>query len=407
MSFPAMLGVPGVVKQVKLVGNDILDAELSAIRLRRSNRREDKEGKRWIRRKENARFVDNPHIVQATKKDFAVPTPNTRTTFPQPLPVYLSRNNPIPAATPAVREPLSASAGRFSMGLKGMRKQLRKSGPRAELLVREVEAEITEWLANSIWLDPDTSAAAQTLVPIGTSTAIMEVSRTPMQLVWAIEDDAFARYVVHCCSRYHNIVSFSKDVTGQRLTYILRPHITRPAYEAPQGLDTPPGTDLESSVVDSESDIMTSDLDSQISDIEIDSDAELGHRLPPPRPHHLANIPESSPNSPVLRASTDTSTLDDSWSVVNESDADADIEHDLVQSVASLDLDADTTPRAARQLRQGPLRSHLWDRQRRAASSPSRSPARHGRNPPRSRRLVVSTKIDTVHPASFYDYLFA
>lgn len=95
------------------------------------------------------------------------------------------------------------------MGLKGMRKQLRKSGPRAELLVKEVEAEIMEWLDNNVWFNPDNPASEQNRIPIGTSTSIMEVSRTPTQLVWAIEDDAFARYVVHCCARYHNIVSFS------------------------------------------------------------------------------------------------------------------------------------------------------------------------------------------------------
>lgn len=151
---------------------------------------------------------------------------------------------------------------------------------------------------------------------------------------------------------------------------------------------------------------MVSDRDSQISDAELDSDVEPA-AAPSARSLHLADIPESSPNSPALRASTDTSMLDDSWSIVNESDADADIEHDLSQSVASLDLDADTTPRPARQLRQGPLRSHIWERQRRAASSPSRSPARNGRNPPRSRHLVNMTKAKTSAPRSFYDYLFA
>lgn len=156
-----------------------------------------------------ARFAHNPHVVQASKKDFTVPTPNARTTFPQPLPSYLARNTPVPAATPTTRQPVSASAGRFSMGLKGMRKQLRRSGPRAELLVQEVETEMMAWLANSIWFNPDNNVRGHPGVPIGTSTAITEVSRSAAQLIWAIEDDAFARYVVHCCARYHNIVSFS------------------------------------------------------------------------------------------------------------------------------------------------------------------------------------------------------
>lgn len=91
-----------------------------------------------------------------------------------------------------------------------MRKELRKSGPRAEILVQEVEAEITGWLTNNIvWLNPDHQTLEHEEILIGTSGSIAQVSSTPLQLVWAITDDAFARYVVHCCARYHNIVSFS------------------------------------------------------------------------------------------------------------------------------------------------------------------------------------------------------
>ena len=38
---------------------------------------------------------------------------------------------------------------------------------------------------------------------------VREVERSPQRLVWWIENDMWARYVVHCCARYHNIVSFS------------------------------------------------------------------------------------------------------------------------------------------------------------------------------------------------------
>jgi hypothetical protein len=37
---------------------------------------------------------------------------------------------------------------------------------------------------------------------------VKEVQRTPLQLVWDV-DDNFTRYIVHCCARYHEIVSFS------------------------------------------------------------------------------------------------------------------------------------------------------------------------------------------------------
>ena len=75
----------------------------------------------------------------------------------------------------------------------------------------EVEEEIVDWLtAGGVILSPDTVTAYDFPgVPIGTSDVIMEVSRTPLQLVWSIADDAFTRYVVHCCARYHDVVSFS------------------------------------------------------------------------------------------------------------------------------------------------------------------------------------------------------
>ncbi len=94
-----------------------------------------------------------------------------------------------------------------------MRRELRKSGPATELLVSEIEHEIVTWLRDAVWMDPDAFSSTVDPIfakPIGTGEAIIEVSRTALQMVWSISDDAFARYVVHCCARYHNIVSFSK-----------------------------------------------------------------------------------------------------------------------------------------------------------------------------------------------------
>ena len=83
-----------------------------------------------------------------------------------------------------------------------------------EVLVREVEDELTSWLNVDVWVDPDVSAQRSDgldgAVPVGSMGVIREVERTHMQLVWEISDDAFARYVVHCCARYHNVVSFSE-----------------------------------------------------------------------------------------------------------------------------------------------------------------------------------------------------
>lgn len=147
----------------------------------------------------------------------SVPTPQKRPTFPSPLPRYLPRNIAIPAASPTSREPVSASAGQFSMSKKGMRRELRGRGVMTEVLVREVEDEIMAWLDMDVWVDTDTRQQSDDRgddAQIGSLGVIREVERTHMHLVWEISDDAFARYVVHCCARYHNVVSFSKYDTS-------------------------------------------------------------------------------------------------------------------------------------------------------------------------------------------------
>lgn len=150
----------------------------------------------------------------ATKKDYALPLTRMRATFPEPLPAYLPRTAEIPAVTPPVFDPNSANAGRFSLSLKGMRRELRRSGFRAELLVRDIESEIMEWLREGgTILSPDLGNETTFHFPgtaVRDTQTISEVSRTPLQLVWSIADDAFARYVVHCCARYHEIISFSE-----------------------------------------------------------------------------------------------------------------------------------------------------------------------------------------------------
>ncbi|KAF8894118.1 hypothetical protein BD779DRAFT_1505361 [Infundibulicybe gibba] len=207
LSFPAILRNPGLTNRFAH-----LHGQTPAVPLQVKNlRREEKEGKRWIRRKDNARFTGNPHIVAATRKDFAVPTPQTRPTFPEPLPAYLPRNTKVPSTIHPTRDPASANAGRFSLSLKGMRKDLRRSGVRAQMLVRDVERAITEWLYadGSSLPDPTPNEANLPAALIGDTQTISEVSHTPLQMVWSITDDPFARYVVHCCARYYEVVSFS------------------------------------------------------------------------------------------------------------------------------------------------------------------------------------------------------
>ena len=70
-------------------------------------------------------------------------------------------------------------------------------------LVRDVEEEIMDWLAGGTMLLPDTQAddLANPGYVVGVTGTVIEISRTPLRLVWSLEDDAFARYVVHCCAR--------------------------------------------------------------------------------------------------------------------------------------------------------------------------------------------------------------
>ena len=178
----------------------------------------------------SARFVGNPHVVAATKNDYQILPPDVKSTFPEPLPAYLSRNSPISTLTPACKpDPNSSSAGRFSLSIKGMRKELRKAGARAQHLIKDVESEIVSWLRDgTVFLSPDEKDPNDLEFPgkpVGGSGAIHEVARTPLQLVWAISEDGFARYVVHCCSRYHDVVSFSEchlhlAATGYALTVL-------------------------------------------------------------------------------------------------------------------------------------------------------------------------------------------
>ena len=176
-----------------------------------------------------------------------------------------------------------------------------------------------------------------------------------------------------------------------------------------------------------------------------ESDRELSDVDSPPSPAPspvgavLAAIAETSvPASPMLNPVVYASrarqmsmaALDsDGWSVIGESDGDVSApEGDIAASVASLslrdeDANVDVEPRRrsefelememgmertplANRRRQGPdvLRSRLLERQRKAASSPSRSPAR--RMPRARKRMEHAVRVQAVGRRSFYEYLF-
>ena len=212
-----------------------------------------------------------------------------------------------------------------------------------------------------------------------------------------------------------------KETSGQRLTYLLRPNVTRPTYNAVPTLDTPPVTDL--------SELSANDFDTE-SELVSDRDAsDIEGPQPQSQPSGLTAIVEvgsdaSAPASPrtgpvyVAAAIPPASGFDsDAWSVLGESDIEGDLsapEGDLVSSVASLSLsdaeiNTERTPMAAVRRRQGPdaLRSRLLERQRRSASSPSRSPARRTPHRPRPRAEPAPARAQGGVRKSFYDYLFA
>ncbi|KAF4598285.1 hypothetical protein EYR38_006681 [Pleurotus pulmonarius] len=391
LSFPAILRNPGVGHRFAHLHADQTIGRSPSIK--KSIKRDDNEGRRWVRRKENARFVDNPHIVHASKADYAPLLPNAKRTFPEPLPAYLPRTVKAPDTIKPTLEPNSANAGRFSLSLKGMRRDLRKAGFRAQILVEDIEKEITEWLQGGAFAASDGSESSLLNfpgTPIGRMDCISEVSRDPLQLIWAVSEDAFARYVVHCCARYYEIVSFSKEVKGRRLTYLLRPNVAHPDSFAPIGLYTPPTTDLDSASqfeTDPETDVLSEILaEGNESDAERAADTK-----------HLAAIVEAQSPRPF--------SPDNDWSVVGGSDIEGDQsghEGDITVGIEALSIQATASPRR-------PLASRHWtSRQDRSASSPSPSPVRRpARRRMMKRRVVSLRQTHRAQQASFFEYLFA
>ncbi|KAJ7901772.1 hypothetical protein B0H14DRAFT_2668378 [Mycena olivaceomarginata] len=406
LSFPALLRNPGINSRYAYLADPASESKSKplASKKHRTLRRDDNEGKRWIRRKENAHFSGNLHIAQPNKRDYAQPVPQIRTTFPEPLPAYLARNNKVPAATLPTPDPRSADCGRFSLGLKGMRRDLRKMGFRSKPLVLDIETELVGWLeAAGTLLSPD---GPQSIVdtagtPVGSTGIVVELSRTPLQLVWRMTDDldAFARYVVHCTARYHKVVSFSKEVSGQRLTYLLRPNVNYPEYHATIGVDTPPATDLDlSSQLDTDSEF-ASDHDTR---------SEAGESIADSLVDHMSTIEEDavSSSSPRLPAAT-PDFLEDDWSEVGDVDTDGESATSAMgQSVGSLG-DPDATFVVERGLAQLSLRARTLDHvtHNRSTSSPSRSPVRPTR---RTVPLILAPSTRPANsPKSFYEYLFS
>ncbi|ORX39424.1 hypothetical protein BD324DRAFT_649499 [Kockovaella imperatae] len=269
-----------------------------------------KQGKRVIRRKDNAAFISNPHISLPTRSDYYPSVPLQARRGPLFPPETVPRSSHIPSVERPPRDPFSSDSknGTFGTSLKGVRALLRNKGRRAEKLILVVEKEIRDWLDGREWInaegmkekdtvessedetdEPQSYASGSTwrlidptLVEITGSksngagpsrrlpeqhqvrdvlprlpsegshvAAVLELSRSPAHLTWTIAD-GFERLVVHLLARYYDLVSWSEDHQDDqnlpiRLTHIIIPQLVRPAALPPSHLlPTPETSDVSS-----------------------------------------------------------------------------------------------------------------------------------------------------------------
>ncbi|KAJ7072378.1 hypothetical protein C8F01DRAFT_1243428 [Mycena amicta] len=362
LSFPAILRNPAAIPALYAHLAD------TPIPKKAKSSRRDNEGKRWVRRKENARFTGNTHVVQPNRVDLAGPqVPQIRTTFAEPL---TARDIRLPNFKGHAAQ-LTGHELPFQGAFIPTLPSPCLTCP--QTLVGDIEIAIVGWLAaGGTILFPDDGNTRDFRGTLVGNTGIIELSRTALQLVWRASTgndlDPFIRYVIHCTARYHKVISYSKEVSGERLTYLLRPNVTMPEFWANAGLDTPPATDVDiSSQHDSESEF-SSDRDgrSEVGDVE-----------------RMFTIQEDAVSVPT----------DDEWSVVGDE------ESALTQSIESLDPDA--TLVVERRFAGMSLRSRASLPHTRSTSSPSRSPVRP------QRRLPLRPALPRQTPMSFYDYLFS
>ncbi|EUC64382.1 hypothetical protein RSOL_440420 [Rhizoctonia solani AG-3 Rhs1AP] len=391
LSFPAILRNPNFAHLNVHSVTHRRAANESALPKKTDSR--DKDGKRRIRRFENSKFSSNPHIVQPSKKDFAIPVAHVQSTFPAPLPPYLPRVSSAPSAIAPTSDPTSTDAGKFSHSLRGARRVLRRRRGQAEPLVHAVEAEICEWLA-----EPGKPIDTNDYVIV---SGIREVRRSPTELVWDVEQDAFARYVVHCAARWYGVVSFSKEEPdGTRLTHLLRPNPTRPDRMT---LATPPTTDWDTASATGFSAFATdaSEVESLADHEPIQDDDRA----------ELSSIASVDDVQPVIRVAVPGFRA--------RSNSEAGYEHEgddsgddtwvsLHHSVASLSLvteeDPDSTARTGRP-------AIVRDLSRESSRSPSRRP--HARPKRRAVRPIQRAHTAPVvgqkgtNAGSLWEYLFA
>jgi len=419
LSFPAILRNSALTDRFAHlnINSETRTTPLSYVVAKKHKRSDDNLGKRWIRRKDNARLAGNPHVVAAMRSDYLIPTPGVRTTFQSPLQPYLQHNVKLPTSAPNVARIQDVNAGRFSLSLKGMRRDIRaRDTYRTRLIAHTVDEAIKAWLNQSaVFLAPDADDNELSLpgrelkANNGEDMGIKQVASTPTKLVWNLGDDAFARYMVHCCARWYEVVSFSKEVVGYRLMHLLRPNVSKPNPTAAISLDTPPFTDLDNQTSAVESDFssfdsdLVSHLDSDIGDV--DSEPE-----PSGATHNLGAISESG-DSIISRPRSTAARIDDGDA--DESSSEVDIMASSLELTSFDEIDPEETLRAVpdlslleRPVRSAvPLRARGWQR---STSTSSPSPVRRiSAKTPRLKNHSQPLKTTGKGKCSFYDYLFA
>ncbi|KAJ9117469.1 hypothetical protein QFC22_004319 [Naganishia vaughanmartiniae] len=102
------------------------------------------EGKRSLRRRENAMLAHNPHTALPSRIDLLPPAPSYTPTFPKATSSAIRATSAPSPALPQP-EPASSEAGKYTLSLKGVRQMLRRRGRRAEQVVQFVENELRGW----------------------------------------------------------------------------------------------------------------------------------------------------------------------------------------------------------------------------------------------------------------------
>jgi hypothetical protein len=215
-----------------------------------------------------------------------------------------------------------------------------------------------------------------------------------------------------------------KGASDNRLTYLLRPNVTRPDRRAPATLDTPPVTDYSSNPASDTDDNFDSDFISEReleSDIELDDDVNFALPAIKEAPLPVSLSVSEDAWSLVDKETDDNSQVDDYESGSEFESADS-ILHSGVEALSLVSpisnplttqsSELEDPERTLTGIRSHPLRDtnpsarrREWTSSARSLSSPSRSPIR---TRPRRRRLNrkkgVGIRIQAKR--SFYEYIF-